>query len=254
MKKTLFYLFLLFCITSCNINQYQKLPNGKIRKPEIVNELFSTPSDSMIMKCQDLDGFGPFIIGKTTFKEASKHKEIFQYNDYKNSFYGYAGSWATSNDDIVKQLESSTKIKRLESRRPFKIGELKFNNITLAFYNDTLVGIVFEPEYGEEILNHYIQKYGNGDGHKILKNYFYKDYTKDKYYHDIEHSWYNNVVSFSCKEYFEKNPESRSIVSSEFIMTDRTGRFEDFIQEYNSIINSQKEQKEESKNKSFDLL
>lgn len=252
--KTLFYLFLLICITSCNINQYQKLPDGKIRKPEIVNELYSTPSDSMIIKCQDLDGFGPFIIGKTTFKKASKHKEIFQYDNCKNSFYGYAGSWATSNDDIAKQLESSTKIKRLESSLPFKIGELKFNNIILAFYNDTLVGIVFEPEYGEKILNHYIQKYGNGDGHKILKNYFYKDYKKDKYYHDVEHSWYNNVVLFTYKEYFRRDPNSRTISSTEFLMTDRTGKFDEFINEYSSIKTSNKDQKNKAIEESFDLL
>lgn len=252
--KTLFPLFFVICIASCNINQYQKLPDGKIRKPEIVNEYFTTPSDSMIAKCHDLDGFGPFIIGKTTFREASRNRSVFQYNENENSFYGYTGIWETGDDELAKQLETNSKIKRLNGNLSFSIGELKFNEITLAFYNDTLAGIVFEPEYEDMILNHYIKKYGNGDGHKILKNYFYKDYKKDKYYHDVEHSWYNNVVLFTYKEYFRHDPNSRTISSTEFTMTDRTGKFDKFINEYNSIITAKKDQENKAIEESFDLL
>ena len=252
--KNIFGFILLLVVASCNINQYQKLPDGTIRRPEIVNEYFSVPADSMIIKCQDLHGFGPFSIGKTTFSEASKLRDIFPYERNKNSFYSSYEPWGTGEYDIAKKLEKDQSIKRLESTISFKIGELKFNKITLAFYNNILVAIAFEPEYEDQILDHYINKFGNGDGHRIIKNYFYKDYKKDKYYNNIEHTWYNNNVKFTYKGYFQSGPNIRSIFEDEFLMTDNTGNFDKFLEVRQSIINSAREQETEAVQKSFDLL
>lgn len=254
MKKLFEFILLLVLVVSCNINQYQKLPDGTIRKPEIVSEYFSVPADSMIIKCQDLHGFGPLSIGKTTFSEASKLRDIFPYESNKNSFYSTYGLWGTGEYDIAKRLEKNQSIKRLESAISFKIGELKFNKITLAFYNDILVAIAFDPEYEDQILNYYIGKFGNGDGHRIIKDYFYKDYTKDKYYHNVEHTWYNNNVKFTYKEHVQSGPNIRSRFEEDFLMTDNTGNFEKFLDVLQSVINSAHEQETESIQKSFDLL
>lgn len=251
MKYLPFIAIAIIAVTSCS--PYQRDANGKIRKPELVNETFQTSKDSMLIKCADLKGFGPFIIGKTTFKKASKESKIFPYGA-NNSFYGLSGSWASSDDDISKKLEKDNRIKRLKGNHSFNIGELKFHDITLAFYNDTLVAISFDPEYDDQILNYYLGKYGNGNGHKIIQDYFYKDYNKDRYYHDIAHTWYNEKVNFSYKEYFKSGPNIRTFTSNEFLMNDNTGKFEKFLEIRQSILDSEKEIEKTQLQESYDML
>lgn len=252
-QAALFFLLLIITSCSCNQNQYQKLPDGTIRKPEIVNEYFSETPDSMLIKCQDLHGFGPFIIGKTTFKEASRQTKIFPYETNRNDFYGSYSLWSIDDYDIAHLMENDKRIKRLDGSLKFKIGELEFNDIVLAFYNDTLVAITFDPEYDEQILKHYINEYGNGDGHKIIENYFYKDYSKDRYYSNIEHTWYNKNVKFTYKYYF-KNSGTRTVYEEEFLMIDNTGKFEKFLEIQQSIVNAAHAKEKDALQESFDLL
>ena len=162
------------------------------------------------MQCKELKGLGDFIIDQTTYKEALKDNNITKPDMLKHSSFS-SGFWEVSVIDAwgadydryematyvekqataIKQLEVSDDIYK------YKVGEIEIENISLAFYRDTLVAISFDCT--SQILNHYISKYGDGKG----KYYDYKELRGKNYYkhiHEEERLWTNNILTMEYKD------------------------------------------------------
>lgn len=208
------------------------LPFFSCNTTDNINETYHESIDSLYIKCAELKGFGPFIIGHTTFSEAASNTNVFKYGGF-NSF-SKDSEWGTNDNLTEELLLSDSSIKQIYTTLPFQIGEMEFKNISLAFYNDILVAIVFEPQNRDLILDYYISKYGNGNGYKLVNNtYTRKGYYKSQF-HSEKHEWENEKLkfTFSYLFMFDKNT---AILNKEFLIIDKTGLYDKFIQTINDV-------------------
>lgn len=218
MKRCLFIVTVAFWAVSCNTH---------VEKPTTIDETYSPTDEELFTACADLQGIGPFIIGKTTFKETLKDKYFknsSSFNRESNLYNGHWGTdfWKTKNDGVSNYFEKQKWIGK-ESRGNVKqlyagemtIGELKFRTFDMAFWKDTLVAIFFYPDDAikDDVINHYKTKYGDGRGH-----YKYYDYQR-RIGNELEatektdevHLWANDKVALEYvkKEYFHMEPNKQ---------------------------------------------
>lgn len=144
----------------------------------------------------------------------------------KWTFPGYKGTkWITENcKGEIKQLHPITV-------GNFKIGDLEFRDMDLAFLHDTLVAVYFYPDKQKEtILKHYKEKYGNGNGsyyHYRLDNEPCKD--RDMLRVDEKetekHKWENERVALeyynTSSFYLAPNEKIRSYDNHYYLVYDK---------------------------------
>ena len=205
----------------------------QVEKPIHINEQYNPTEEELFTACSELRGVGQYIIGVTTFSSVSKDKEYRAQNpyDYNRSNY-YNGHWGHSfwarygssvNDEMEQshyiEKEAGNIVKQMSNFGSFKIGELEFDCFDMAFLNDTLVAIWFFPKDEKKVVEHYIEKYGEGRGEK----YYYERRTrnlKGEYSgtikHDEKHIWENDAVALEYihKEDFQSSPNKQTHFSS----------------------------------------
>ena len=236
MQRLLFTFIMAFALISC----------GQIRH-DFTNEEYSIPQDSMIVKCAELKGLGPLVIDKTRYDDINTSK--FDYAFDSKGFSTVLGKWRARSEAACEMLnnDSDCKVFRLDK---FKVGEIEFSTVELAFYNDELVAIAFS---NGSLLSHYISKYGTGDGHKHVNNYIYKDSKKDRYDHSEEHLWYNNFVQMEYQDKF-RNERHYIPVFNEYTISDRTGKYANFLNEIEKVNEECSKAKKQAEQNSLDML
>lgn len=248
MKKALFISLLTITVLAC----------GEAPEKTLIDEKYEPTDDELFEACADLKGIGQYIIGKSTFKSILKDKE-FRHNtnswDWKNNFFnGHWGNdfWRSSGSSVSNDTEkgnyieeNAKQIKQLALGMSFKVGELTFDKFDMAFLNDTLVAIWFFPDRNcnTGVINHYLEKYGNGRGKKydfrlVSKNA--KGEVTATRKTDEEHIWENEAVALEYikKEMFHTEPgykPSGSFTNTMLLYSkSRYSVFEQILMEYAS--------------------
>ena len=151
--------------------------------PKIIDETFNPSQDSLYAACADLTGFGPFLIDKMTYRQYQTTNDIkidkfLRYSSFTTGHWQLTGiSDYSKKSEISKALEKKgfKQVDFANSSSPFEIGEIQLTEIDGLFWNDILVGlyvnITMSDKKTDQLLAHYIEKYGSGRG----KNYsFYQ--------------------------------------------------------------------------------
>lgn len=165
-------LLLILGVISCNSNGGKKSADSS----SIVEETYSTPIDSVYTQCQDLKGLGVFEIDKTTWREVMSNKQMkidkaFRKTDWDSGYWKCAdflsGKWFEQHTGRIKQFINNDYGFTMQG---YTIGDIKFQELDFAFLDDVLVAIYFEfpSELNEKCLNHYIEKFGKGNGSYYL--------------------------------------------------------------------------------------
>lgn len=212
---------------------------------DFVNESYSETDDSLIVRCSSLKGLGPLVIGNTTLSDISPSKLNYSYK--KEGFN--MSHWLSADSELSAVLNNVTIVDCIELAK-FKVGEIEVGDVDLAFYDGKLVAIAFS---NGSLLEHYLSKYGNGNGHKYVNNFLYKDYTKDRYHHEEEHLWYNNSVQMTYTDIY-KNERAHVNIYDEFVISDRTGQYESFLSTINKVKKEYYDKKKALKTESLDML
>ena len=160
MKRVFFYCLLLTALLSCT---------NAGNQPKIVDETFAPTQEELYQQCAELKGIGDFVIGETTFQQATRSKIYDSFYAFRLNNNFYNGYWGVANEG--GKYEVSTWIEKqgaLIKHLPcpslsIKIGELELTAFDLAFYNNKLAAIYFKTD-SEDLHKHYIDKYGNGRG------------------------------------------------------------------------------------------
>ena len=164
MKRLIILLLVGFiCFCGCFLNN----------KPVIVSETYDTPLDSLYQRCSELTGIGMFDIGMS-WSSVVNSKEL-KLNSWDKKTNWYNGHWGVQDFDFEKWLISKhPEIKQFyvnvttDVLSPkYALGDIEFQSLELAFLNDKLVAAYYVFDYDTnkiEIYNHYIQKYGEGQG------------------------------------------------------------------------------------------
>lgn len=167
---SIFNALFLFIGVALSISSCQ----GSVSKTaDITDEVYAIPHDSLYVICKDLSGLNDFRIGMTLkqVKATDLYRSQVRYS-LPTEITFYSGRWKYREYTSFKKADWITKNCKGEIKQmvpqvigKFKIGELEFRDMNLAFLHDTLVAIYFYPENKETyILNHYKEKYGNGNG------------------------------------------------------------------------------------------
>lgn len=255
MNRILFFLSIVI-VASCN---------SIGAKPEIMNEIFEPTLDSLYIQCKDLKGLGNLHIGKTTLRQVQRDKgitipEILRDATFVNGYWGVSalsdyelGQYLDRKATIIKQFEVSDFVNK------YRIGELEIEKVCCAFYRDTLVAISFDCT--EEILNHYIGKYGNGKGSKYTYTYRKGNYGDRNYTFENKHIeerlWANKDVTMEYKKHWHQRtaPNERDMVyGTESCVISSNSRYDDFLNELDKHKKAYKEQKEAKTKASYDSL
>ena len=212
-SRILSIIFTAAAIAACDFSQ-----------PEvtIVDETYSPSQDSLYAACADISGFGPFAIDKMTYKQYLNSKEI-QVNRYLRTPSFYNGHWeqGTLKDsdtcfDLSRHLieKGFKQVEFATTGGNFVVGDIKMDKIDAVFWNDVLVGIYVDVTYDlsgnhtGKLLEHYIEKYGNGQGKKYC--YESTNWTERRAKNNTvssktdkteEHLWSNGKVSI---QYYER--------------------------------------------------
>lgn len=197
-------------------------------KVTIIDETYAPSQDSLYTACANITGFGPFAIDKMTFKQYLNSEDI-KVSTYSRTPSFYNGHWSQAhNSDSDTRFELSRHLvkkgfKQVEFASTgceFVAGDVKMDKIDAVFWDDILVGIFVDVTYDflgnnyNKLLEHYIEKYGNGQGKKYC--YESTDWTEQRAKKNIvsaktditeEHLWSNGKVSiqYMGREYFEIN-------------------------------------------------
>lgn len=245
-------------------------------KPEIenVSEIYETSDDSLYIKCADLKGLGDLHIGKTLYKHLKKDKGITKYKDFiESDFTG--GFWGIQSGkdmfggvyfdfDLIRYIEKDKRIKQVEIGdlgHPYQIGELKFDDIVLAFLNDTLVAISVGDDY-YKIEQHFIDKYGIGQGYH---NFYCKsrgEWGDNNYYIEKkEHTlrmWANENVKLERKYDMESKVVNGETVFSfhgdDYCLITSQTRYNTFLQILEDCKKKYKEEKAKKTKESYKKL
>ena len=250
MKKFLF-LFLVIALASCN-----NVSNAST----IVDEKFDPPLDSLYIQCKDLKGLGELLIGQSTYRQVKKDKGItlspILFDTYTNFYNGFWGE--SSSMEMAHYVEDNAKqIKQFHVGK-YKVGELEIDDVDLAFYRDTLVAISFDCS--DEILKHYITKYGNGKGNNYRKSYYRGEYGTAGYVLESEEyenrMWTNERVKIEYKHYldYHKTATDQDFYSKTSCVISSNDRYDDFLSELDKYKKAYKEQKEAKTKASYDSL
>ena len=234
----------LLALTSFGCKENPK----KLIEHEKVDSTFVVPKEEMLAKCADLKGLGPFVIGKTTLKEVNNSK-IFDSMFNETDFSG--GKWRAYEENAEKALENHKRIKMFHNAWHFKIGEVEFDDISMAFVDNVLVAIYFDPHSENTLLSSYISKYGSGEGQKHIDSYLYKDPSYNDTHHNEERTWYNDRVTLRYTTFFTTKPLR---ADTEFIIHDNTGKYQYFIDEIESANEIAKKERETKTKQSYNEI
>ena len=210
-------IFIVTAIAACDFSQ---------PKVTVIDETYSPSIDSLYAACSDITGFGPFAIDKMTYKQYLNSKDIKIDRILRSpSFYNGHWSQAPLKDsdtrfDLSRHLVNRgfKQVEFASSGSEFIVGDIKMDKIDAVFWNDVLVGIYVDVSYDltgnhtYKLLEHYIEKYGNGQGKKYC--YDSTDWTEQRAKDNTvsaktdkteEHLWSNGKVSIKYyeREYFE---------------------------------------------------
>ena len=137
------------------------------------------------------------VINSTTLKLESWEKRTNWYSGYWGVQDSEMKNWLNDKHPEIKQF----KVNVLTGYPTYKLGDIEFSELDLAFYNNKLVAVYYEFGYNvndTEILNHYIQKYGEGIG-SYYSSYWSNGLSGDDYACDITindiRQWKNEKVT-----------------------------------------------------------
>lgn len=207
--------------------------------PEIISEKYETSTDSLYIKCSDLKGLGSLHIGNTLYKHLRRDTciTIDKLLHLKSDFYG--GYWGVNNFDIEKYIHKNKKIKQVRVSNlahPYIIGNLEFDEMDLAFLNDTLVAISIGSDF-YKIEDFFVDKYGVGQGfHEFYckskgewgdKNYFIE---KKEHKHRV---WANEKVKLEKKYDMKSKVVNNEVVYSfkgdDYCLITSQTRYDEFL-------------------------
>ena len=255
MKRILFILFVI-TLAACN---------SIGTKPTITDEAFNPSIDSLYAQCQELKGLGNLQIGKTTLRQVKRDKGITMPEFMRSPSFinGHWGISALSNYELGEYLDKkATSIKQFQISdciHKYKIGEIEIEDVCLAFYRDTLVAISFDCT--GDILNHYIEKYGNGKGNKYTYSFVKGKYGTPNFTFESKHienrTWANERVTMEYKYHWEQRtaPNERDrILSSESCIISSNSRYDLFLSTLEKYKAQYREEQSAKKKASFDSL
>lgn len=254
-KFTFFYILLSACLVICC---------GEA--PEVIteNEKYETSDDSLYVQCAELKGLGNLHIDKTVFKHLLKDKSITTYKEcIKSDFSG--GFWGVRyNYDLSRHLESNKNIKQVQVGSyafPYTIGELEFDEMELAFLNDTLVAISIGGDY-YKIEDALVKKYGVGKGHfefycKSKGQNGDKNFYIEKRVHR-QRVWENESVKFERKYDWDSkvknNEHVYSIEGDDYCLITSKKNYNRFLQILEDSKKEYKNIKDNAKQQAYDML
>ena len=262
MKKILLIVF-VFVVASCNNNNSNNHKSDEEKvEPRVTNQIFDPALDSLYVQCKDLKGLGRLHIGKTTLRQVGKDKGLSSGTsiDWDVSFVnGFWGLSALSDMEQVEYLnKNAKKIKQFKVGK-YTVGELEIDDVCLAFYRDTLVAISFDCS--DDILKHYISKYGNGKGSVYRYDLIKGKYGDDDYFAETKYKeiriWANEKVSIEYKSQLDDKiapNERRRFSTSKSCVISSNHRYRDFLNELEKYQKAYKEQKEAKTKASYDSL
>ncbi len=172
-----------------------------------VHKVYDTPLDSLYLQCADLKGVGMFEIGmpwnavmsSKTLRIDSWDKRVKWYNGHWGVHDFDMEKWLISNYPAIKQynVEVSSDV----FAKKYTLGDIQFRHLDLAFLNDKLVAAYFEFDSDKsvhEVLNHYIEKYGEGLG-EYNSSHWNNGLSGDNYACDItekdSRKWENESIA-----------------------------------------------------------
>lgn len=206
---SIFNALFLFIGVALSISSCQ----GSVSKiADITDEVYAIPHDSLYVICKDLSGLNDFRIGMTLKQVKATKLYRSQNYIYTDNFSFISGKWKYYDhkacDWIIKNCKGEIKQLHPMTSGNFKIGDLEFSKMDLAFLHDTLVAVCFYPDKQREtVLNHYKEKYGNGNG-RYYKYYKDNEPCRDKEKAKSEgkeieeHLWENERVALKYYYYF----------------------------------------------------
>lgn len=250
--KILSIIFTAVAIAACDFSQ---------PKVTLIDETYSPSQDSLYAACADITGFGPFTIDKMTFKQYLNSKDI-KVGSYSRTPSFYSGHWGQG---TFKDSDTRFDLSRHLIKKGFKqvdfattggefvVGDVKMDKIEAVFWNDVLVGIYVDVTYDHfenhtsKLLEHYIEKYGNGQGKKYC--YDSTNWTEQRAKDNTvsaktdkteEHLWSNGKVSIQYheREYYEMiegKMNMRTMVNSKYYLITGT-RYQDFLAALDSEV------------------
>ena len=227
-----------------------------ISKPKVtvINESYVPSQDSLYAACADITGFGPFTIDKMTYKQYLNSKDITIDRILRSPSF-YNGHWAqgTMKDsevrfDLSRHLVNKgfKQVEFASSGSKFVVGDIKMDKIDAVFWHDVLVGLFVDVTYDHfenhtsKLLEHYIEKYGNGDGKKYC--YESTDWTEQRARANTvsgktdkteDHLWSNGKVTIQYheREFYEiiqGKINMRSMQDSKYYLITGT-RYQEFM-------------------------
>ena len=251
--KHVYFLAVLLSLCSCMGTKYE------IRE---TNDVFTPTQDLLFLQCSKLKGLGTLEIDKTTYRQLKKDAGLSVFtSSYLLDSDFYFGEWGCKNHEMNRFLEKSQSIKQV--RIPdYKIGDIELGgDIFLAFLDDVLVAISLEDRF-YKIREGIIAKYGNGKGHYKL---FIKSHgvngDSDFYLEKLEDEirvWENENVKFEYVSYWkskvQNNVQATPTIQYGHCIISSKKRYETFIKLLEEEKQNFKEEKEQKKQSSYDML
>lgn len=244
-SRILCIIFSMTAFASCDIST---------PKVTVINETYAPSRDSLYAACADITGFGPFAIDKMTYKQYLNSKDI-KVGSYSRTPSFYSGHWSQG---TFKDSDTRFDLSRHLIRKGFKqvdfattgcefvVGDVKMDKIEAVFWDDILVGIYVDVTYDHygnhtsKLLEHYIEKYGNGEGKKYC--YESTNWTEQRAKANTvsaktdkteDHLWSNGKISIQYHErefyeIIEGKINTRSMLNSKYYLI--TGeRYQEFM-------------------------
>ena len=175
-----------------------------------IQKVTFTPAAGDQERIESIDGFADFIVGESPFHVISGR---YEKKDWKTNSFAlcYKEDWTflfnckwyelykdleyKDKDEIATILTKNNLVRSIALEN-YKVGDMLLKNFYLAFYNDTLVAIQFEPdiEDREDMRNHYVEKYGSGNG--FSNTYDLMD-AMGRYTNKEHREWDNHSISLT---------------------------------------------------------
>lgn len=141
-----------------------------------------------------LKGLGQLHIGYTSFEQVKNNFNIYSDSWCNSEIFG-CGYWSDDfrkiGDDVNELSNISQYIYKNEisikeyTTWDYQIGDIKIGRVSCAFYKNKLIAISFNSS--KELLNIYVEKYGNGCSHFVDSSDWLFEY--------IDRTWSNDNVT-----------------------------------------------------------
>ena len=202
------------------------------------SKTFSTTDSAMMIQAKEFNGLAGFKILQTTdmdFKSMLKRQADINYFFDSDKTSNFRLGYFSSNDDESEFVEKSKIIKQYYISN-YKFGEIEIDHISLFFYRDTLVGIHVNL-CDEEIISMLAMKYGEGQGMKRDFGVEKWNNASSKYDFHInsyeKRLWKNDKIE--AKYDYSHSTARFGGYSSYLLITDITGSFKAFEEEYSRL-------------------